>query len=76
MWESLDGLKVSRDYTTSVERNFRLLLVNHIQAFPLHANDASILILIQDVPACPGEREKNLLVKLQLIKNSHKYSAC
>lgn len=40
MWESLDGLKVSRDYTASVEINFRLLLVNHIQAFPLHDNDA------------------------------------
>lgn len=61
MWESLDGLKVSRDYTASVEMNFRLLLVNHIQAFPLHANDALtvILTLIQDVPTCPVcEREK------------------
>lgn len=39
MWESLDGLKISRDYTASVEINFRLLLVNHIQAFPLYTND-------------------------------------
>lgn len=43
MSESLDGLEVSRDYTASVEINFRLLLVNHVQAFPLHADDALML---------------------------------
>lgn len=71
MWESLDGLKVSRDYTASVEINFRLHLVNHIQAFPLHANDCpdTIWILIQDVPACPVcDRKKIYLSNCNWLK--------